>query len=276
MDVITDNITLDCEGYTIDGTDNSGSYGILTNAYSTTVKNCSLNDWANSIYYNNSNDGLIQNVTVTSHSNFDNYAITIRTSDNNQLRDVIVNQTGTYYYGILISASNNTKLTNVNITTENRALYFSGSCFNNLVSDSTLIATDGLPFDLWPNLWVGSWVCDHTFTNVLSVNNKPIVYFNNTNVTIRNWDNNASYILLCNADNSVIDNVTMSDSYGIRSWAINNANYSNINVYNNRNSPLYFRFNGGNRLTNITVTNEEYGLIIFESDFKIFPLITLK
>ena len=108
--------------------------------------------------------------------------------------------------------------------------------------------------------------CDNELINVTGTDNKPIVYFNDT-VTIQNWNNNASEIILCNADNSVIDNVTMDhtdkENNGIFLVRTDNVDISNIGVYDTYYG-IYLYRSSSNTLTNITAnSNTYYGINLY-------------
>jgi hypothetical protein len=271
MDIIVENVTLDCQGNSIDGNDISNSYGILSNAFNTSVKNCNLSDWDDSIYYNSSDDSLIYNVSVTSQFSSYDYTVHILNSHNNKVKNLtIISDLGTAYWGILIINSNNTLLKNITVNVSSRAIFISTS-YNTHVSESNLYGTYDAPVDIWPTLWVGDYVCDHTFTDVMGPDNKPILFYNNTNVKIENWNNNFSEIILCNVDQSVINNITFSDNYGIKSWGIDNSNYSNIHIsdISLQITPLFFRFGGSNKFTNITAENVTSSISFWESDSNI-------
>ncbi|MEM7814673.1 MAG: hypothetical protein QXK48_03850, partial [Candidatus Aenigmatarchaeota archaeon] len=55
IDITANNITLDCQGHTIDGKDTSNTYGIRisrssTQATNITIRNCIVTDWSSGIY----------------------------------------------------------------------------------------------------------------------------------------------------------------------------------------------------------------------------------
>lgn len=82
------SITLDCDGYTIQGL--NGDYGIYTrlssgtggpvNGY-ITVKNCKITGWKKGVYFYNTNKNTFQNLDVYSND----YGIYLYDSDENQL-----------------------------------------------------------------------------------------------------------------------------------------------------------------------------------------------
>ena len=74
---------------------------------------------------------------------------------------------------------------------------------------------------------------NHEFINVNGTEDKPIVYYNSS-VTIENWYNNVSEIILGNADNSVLNNITIdrngTENNGIILVETDSSNLTNINV----------------------------------------------
>ncbi|HOI18901.1 MAG TPA: DUF2341 domain-containing protein, partial [Candidatus Woesearchaeota archaeon] len=67
MNISANNITLDCQGYTIDGIDSNPSNGILINRSSSqntsiTITNCIVKDWNNGfLFINSSNNTIVNN-----------------------------------------------------------------------------------------------------------------------------------------------------------------------------------------------------------------------
>ncbi len=250
------NSTLDCVGNSMNGKYTGQTFGIFSNGYNSTVKNCNLRAWDTAIYYNYSNYGLIYNTKVNSDT-WDGATLILKESNNTRIDNVNVTaSSGAYYYGIDIEQSNNVQINNTISNVSQNAVYI-GSSVNLQVSNSILLGRYAAPVEIWPPIWFGSQYCNHNFVNVVGANNKPILFYGNVPATIRNWYNNFSEIVLCNADNSVIDNVTMIDNYGIRAWDSAKSNFTNIKIYNFSYAvnPLFFRFDGDNMLANITVDN---------------------
>lgn len=73
MNISADNVTLDCDGYAIDGIGADGSFGIYLDSSGVTVKNCGLTDWGigvdvSSIYSSLINNTTLINVNASSNS----------------------------------------------------------------------------------------------------------------------------------------------------------------------------------------------------------------
>jgi len=68
MNISADNVTLDCQGYTIDGDDSVDSWGIFAYLVSdVNIKNCSVSDFADGIRMNFVNGGIINNTLTKSN-----------------------------------------------------------------------------------------------------------------------------------------------------------------------------------------------------------------
>jgi hypothetical protein len=275
MNVTAINVTLDCNGRTIDGSDAVDSYGIYSNQLNTTITNCHLNDWDDSIYFSAANNSILYNVTTTSHATV-GYSIALSGCHNMNITNVtVINTVGSFQYGITTNGDNNTFM-NLFINTSRYGLYIGTSRWNRVIN-STLLGLYDTPLDIWPPLWMGPEYCYHEFDNVVGKDNKPIVYVNDSSV-IRDWYNNFSQIFICNADGAVFENITSSDNYGIRAWDSDNNNYTNIEIYNSSlsESAFFFRFcSGGDRLTNISYYNNAGGLVMYECDGKILTNVSV-
>lgn len=107
MNVKTFNVVLDCQGHHIVGPGYT-YVGILSSyQLNTTVRNCILENWFYGIYYQNSNDGLIKNVTT----NFNVDGIHFENSDNNNLETITSSNNNNF--GLYFTTSDNINITNV-------------------------------------------------------------------------------------------------------------------------------------------------------------------
>ena len=108
INITSSNVIFDGAGYTIDGTDTTNTYGVYVYNSSTaltnvTVKNLTVKDWYNGIFYWNAGNGRGINNTASSN----NYVgIGLYSSSNNTVSG---NNALNNSYGIhLVSSSNNT------------------------------------------------------------------------------------------------------------------------------------------------------------------------
>jgi len=216
MDITANNVTLDCQGHTIDGGGNADN-GVRNSGYdSFTIKNCTLTDWdTTSITLISVENNTLSNINISSQE--PDTGIDIRTSSNGIIvKNVSVRDAR---YGILFSSSDYLTLSDVNLT-------------NSSYTDLSLSLTTP---------------CSHSFNNVMGTNNKPIVFYNSS-VSINNWNNNISELILCGADNSVINNLTFNSSNNNIMYIINS---DNVNVTNSKFTNLYRA---------ISLTNSNYNI----------------
>jgi len=94
--IIHDNVTLDCKGHTIDGTDGNTA-GISVTGNGVTVKNCNVTDHKSAIVLNGSDGSKITKNTLTSNqvgiqigNNSMNNKVTANTATGNTARGLVV------------------------------------------------------------------------------------------------------------------------------------------------------------------------------------------
>ncbi|MFH2028120.1 MAG: right-handed parallel beta-helix repeat-containing protein, partial [Nanoarchaeota archaeon] len=197
MNVKADNIVLDCFGHMIDADAFKASHGISINGRSNiTVKNCMISEWnSDGIYLVSSADNIIRNMTFTSN----NRAIYIYSSSRDLIEDIDINSHNNYGIWMRYNSNNNIF----------KNIIFDNNYFN-FVQDN-----------------VEGESCNNLFINVTDIENKPIVYYNNSNVNIENQD--LSEIILCNANNSVIKNTSLN---GLLSLYSRNVSLLNLTITN--------------------------------------------
>ena len=62
------NITLDCNGYTTTGNDIVGTYGVYSDQFNTTVRNCNISDFDYGVLFKSNSYGKIQNTSAKSNT----------------------------------------------------------------------------------------------------------------------------------------------------------------------------------------------------------------
>ncbi len=94
MNITADNVTLDCNGYKIDGVYSSSTYGVYWNGNDNiTIKNCNITDWWYGVYLDSSFDNVIfsNNFTHNYHgvemidSWYNNVSVNFMESVNNDI-----------------------------------------------------------------------------------------------------------------------------------------------------------------------------------------------
>lgn len=130
----------------------------------------------------------------------------------NQTSDIVItnNTLESNFYGMFLDNSEHGEVTD-NVMRENRQ------------RDLLVIAVDFND-------------CGHVITDNIGSGNRPILYYNDT-VTIEN-NHNISQLTLCNAQNSVISNVTIRgsdtlDNNGLYIHLTNNSNFTDVDSSNN-------------------------------------------
>jgi parallel beta-helix repeat protein len=244
MDIETSNITLDCQGHIING--DGGWRGIkIYNSNYVVIRNCVLTDWFFGVDLTSSSNSSLQNLTIRTYDD----SIRLSSSHFNTLTDITIYSDST---GLVILDSDYT------------------SIFNSTVKSIYYITSREQMY------------CHSYFENVTGNGGNPIVFFNST-VDIRDWDNNASEIILCGADNSVIDNLKVinPNQFGLDVTASNNVNitnslfeslvvlrYSEYNTVRNLSSQsLGLIFSNYNTISNSKIQNYDYGIYLSFSNY---------
>ena len=317
---------MDCQGNTIDG-NGSVNYGIVISRTSKettniTIRDCTVTGWGTkAIYLKNANENTLENLVIESNTYGDCSGIYLEYSDFNTLKNITANSN---FHGIYLDHSHNNSLSNItaNDNADNGAgimlLYSDSNNLTNITamgkgkgvvlsySDFTILknaklinntywdvsySTDGINMD-----------CHSQFINVTGTDNKPIVFFNSS-VHIQDWNNNVSEIILCHADYSVIDNLTMNHTdrknnglffvatqhtnitnsvfanlyQGISITAGSDYNWLvNITAVDNYRYGIYLRYADSNTFENISVTGGDSGVEIEVSLYNVFNKITVK
>ncbi|MCX6770917.1 MAG: DUF2341 domain-containing protein [Candidatus Micrarchaeota archaeon] len=113
------NGTFDCQGGALLGANITGTYGVYSTQFNTTVKNCNISNFAFGIYFNTSRNSNIQNSTI--HITSSNAALATHSaailligSNYSTLSNNFAYSQ--YGYGIYLSASHNSQLISSNAT----------------------------------------------------------------------------------------------------------------------------------------------------------------
>ena len=220
-------------GLTIDNGDskNNGLYIIDTN--NAEFSDIHIENTYEGIYVDNSNNNIFSEVYS---GNNKLYGILLTDSDSNEIsqgefvnniRDERLNHGD----GIFIDDSHNNLIEDVVIEGNYNGLYISGGSENE-IKDS-IIARNYLDFGITHYDDEGS--CDNTLTNIVSTDNKQILYYHDEAVELNDIDD-ASEIVLCNADGSRLNNIRISNeemnNNGLFIMKTDNAEFSNIELEN--------------------------------------------
>ncbi len=183
------NVTLDCNGYSITGNNASGSFGVYSYNFNTTVKNCNISNFATGIYFNAVSNGVIDNNTVSSSFGYyppSGLGIYLSSgASNNVISNNRVTKSG--MIGLLLFTSTNSNVVRGNniTATGNFGAYMQDANNNNLSNNIFTAAS----YSLYLNITVNnSKIINNTFISsngagtllgVVSAATANIIYWNN-------------------------------------------------------------------------------------------------
>ena len=248
------NVTINCNGYSITGTNAGSTYGVYSNQTNTTIKNCIIRDFTSAIYFYTATNGTIQNTTATSFddailfesSNYTTIANTTATAtryraiklNTYSYFNTIANTTATAAsgYTILVQASSNNTITNTTATAIGEyAIYFDSSS-NNTITNTTANATT-----------------NYAIKFSASSNNNIIA---NSTSTAGNFaiDISSSF------GNTIINTLTIATSTKAISFSLSSSNNTITNTTANSagNFAIIFTDSGNNTISNTTATASNY------------------
>ncbi|MFA5077461.1 MAG: LamG-like jellyroll fold domain-containing protein, partial [Candidatus Micrarchaeia archaeon] len=144
------NAFIDCAGGLIEGTNTSNTWGVYTNQFNTTIKNCNINGFDVGIYYNGAHNGTIENnninVTVNNYVNptYSTAILLYGAHFNTLNNNIAYSKDGIGIF--LATASNNTVLNNSGVSNSKAgfALYVNSN--GNQIIDSKGISTGSYGF----------------------------------------------------------------------------------------------------------------------------------
>ena len=241
IEITADDVCLDLQGHTIDG-DETGKYGIYVSRTTSTdsnitIKNGTVQNWGQSnIYIRSSNDNLLEDIrSLTSK-----YAgVQLRATKRNNIINVSSN--GNPQYGFYLYGTYNTHLTDVSASGNGAGIMFSYAAYNWL-NESEI--TDNLRTDIGVRT-DDEWFCPNYLRNVTGSGGRPIEYYYDK-ATIENRV--LSELILCNADDSTISNVSVygTDNImnnGVTVMLTDNAVFSNIQSIENTHGIMFLNSN---------------------------------
>ncbi|VVB65356.1 Right handed beta helix region [Candidatus Gugararchaeum adminiculabundum] len=230
LTVGADYITIDCQGNTIRRASGTGLVGISTSYSYTTITNCIVKNYSESILFSGASNGLIENTTVISTSSASTPGI-----------------------GIYLTYSSGNILTNINASSDfGAALDLNAASGNTLTNiTATTLGSDDISF-----LAYSISDCPNTLTNVTGTGGKPILYHASSPVNISNTD--ASVIVLCDASGSNITNSNATKG-GLQVFYTENSTFSGITTTSTNNCGLYLSRSSRNIITNLNATSVNNG-----------------
>jgi len=221
------NVTLDCQGYMIDGTGSISTGLQLAGGWSNiTIKNCIIKEWNSwCVYAPSIQKSRFENVNISSCPT----GLYIDNSPHNYFLNV--NSSYCSSNGLYMTQS-------TNITIEN-------SSFQNNVYNVNYMADP-------PNFAIN-------FINVIGTGNKPILFYN-TSQNIQNWNNNFSGIILANSNGNNLSNINLSGAGN--AIILNRANFGNLSNINISNAYglMMASASAHNTLSNLFVKDSYVGI----------------
>ena len=264
MNISAANVTLNCAGYSITGSNTTSTYGVYSNQFNTTVKNCVISNFSTGIYFDTADNGTIQNTSSsTTHST--GYGIYLYNSAN---YNNISNSTGTSTsnYGIYLQlSSNNNFITNSTGTSTSNAgiLLFSSS--NNTLTNSTFTSTSNIGIYLYSS-------SNNILTNSTGTSTSYIGILLNSGsyntITNSNGTSNSSYgIRLASSSNNTLTNSTgtSTSDAGIFLSSSSNNTLTNFTGTSTSSRGIYLYGSSNNTITNSTGTSTLYYGISLDS-----------
>ena len=297
------NTTVDCLGTNIIGSNYSGTYGIYSTQFNTTVKNCNISNFANAIYFAGASNGTIDNTNASSTKSYaypDGIAIFLNAASYNTISNT--NVSASDGQGILFNTGSNNVITNSAITSALRygvrIATSPGSIINNSVvstntataaqhgiyitssSNNAQIINTSVTSNLSSSIYIdggsnSSIDCQGKSLVGTNASGTYGIYSNQTNTTVKNCNVNSfgsGIFFGSGANNGTIDNTSVrvyaayggSDGYGIYLLA---ANYNIVNNDNISSLSIGVGLRGGssyNTINNITSTATGQGSVDLE------------
>ncbi|MDB4303690.1 right-handed parallel beta-helix repeat-containing protein, partial [Desulfosarcina sp.] len=272
------NNTIDCQGEILSGSNITGSYGISSTQNGTTVKNCDISEFQRAIWFGGVNNGLIENVNVST-TQTNSRSIYFTDSSDNQLNNIRVNTTK--YYGIHINTNshrnNFTGLTLFGGTDSGGLAVYVGSGRNNTIDcqGGTLTGTNTTSNDAIYSTQNGTQVknCNiENFDEGIYFDGVSNGLINNTNVSTTHTGGNAIYLTGSNNNTLTDNNATSAEGSGfyidISDFNTFTNNFGKSNGSDFGDSGFYIR--GGshnNTLTSNTARGDsQSGLHLYQSE----------
>ncbi|MFH8119455.1 MAG: NosD domain-containing protein [Candidatus Aenigmatarchaeota archaeon] len=202
-----------------------------------------------------------QGHVIDGDSNGTDYGIYLNGKQNNTIKNCVITD---FYSGIYLYQSSNNN-TIINLTSNSNipyGVYLSSSSNNQIINSNLINSLYDFYIDSTSDLG-----CNNRLENVTGTDNKPIVYYNET-INIDGWNNNFTELVLCNADYSTINNVTLTHiskkNNGILLVRTDYSNLTNVFVNNSYHGIFLYSSSNNNQIINSTSnSNTHSGILLF-------------
>jgi hypothetical protein len=190
FNVTAQNVTLNCNGYSITGNNVTSTYGIYSNQYNTTITNCNISNFHNAIYFDHADNGSIINaIASTTHYAGNDYGVFIYNSNWNKVINSIFESAmsaGLILYNAQYSTINNSQIYGYGpLASEQQSLFVYNQSNYNLFANNIIDGRGGnfaVRFsDYEPN--IGNKFINNTFQNATTL------------VSLDSSDSNNTFIL---------------------------------------------------------------------------------
>ncbi|MFA6214032.1 MAG: hypothetical protein WC717_02025 [Candidatus Micrarchaeia archaeon] len=138
FNVTAQNVTLDCAGASVRGSNASNTFGIYSNQPNTTVQNCNISNFQHGIYFSGSSGGAIEG-TNSSTTRASGYGIYLFTGSNrNRLAGVNATSSASNGRAIYAISSSNNTLANLSASGTAYAILLYSISDNNTLANITV------------------------------------------------------------------------------------------------------------------------------------------
>jgi parallel beta-helix repeat protein len=256
----SDNITFDCQGNTIDGDKTGTDYAIrlTSNSNNNIVMDCvNLTNFYAGIQISVSSNNTLTNNTANNNTGMGLY---LSGADDNNITNTICNNNSVHGIRLDFNSENNA-LSNVTASNNvQHGIQVDGD-YNKFTN---ITVQNNLRNDLFIYAITGDYPCQNNYTNIIGSGDRLIEVYNYT-TTIQ--DKTLSELILCDANDSVVDNVTIIGSSSVYNNALmvvktDNVTVNDINSSGNRRG-VYLLYSSNITVSNSTVnSNNQDGITI--------------
>lgn len=197
VEIDSDNVTLDCNGYTISG---SGSFGVnVFGKNNVTIRNCTIEGFSTAIQYFNGSNFTLENSTIEQNSN----GVFVFFADGNEFRNNVFSNNGGQ--GLFWNGSGNNLMRNNNFSNNPINFEIEVGDTGNDIDSSNMINGKSMKYLSGVN---GININDATSFGYLGIENSSNITIENTTLP----EDNGEGLLLLSTSNIKVDNVSVSSN----------------------------------------------------------------
>ena len=246
FDIDNDSLTLNCNGYILNGQNTSSGYGLyISNNDYVNVNNCNIENFYSGIYLGNSDRAVINNTNISDLFNGASRGLILHWADYNTIENLRVVgamggglNSGGIHFMFSADQNNLSNLVLLNNTVGLAMDHGSSNIIRNVVLDGNI--DNDFWFDYNAPM---STFCSQDIRNLTDIQGK-YHYILNSAQTIDGWTNLSS-IIICDGSNSILRNMNLVGS-GRGSF-----------IYSISSYDLFFE--------NLTINNYRFGIKTYVS-----------